>query len=125
MSKEFIPYQEALELKELGFNESCFGKYDVYGVFDHILFYHNHDVETEYVGCSAPLYQQAFKWFREKFDLRIWIESNYGVAKFEYVIATTNPNFINKQFNDFSGYKTYEKAELACLKKLIEIVKNK
>ena len=75
--------------------------------------------------CLAPTFSQAFRWFREKYDLRIWVESNYGVTKFEYVIATTNPNFIDKQFNDLSAYKTYEEAELACLIKLIEIVKNK
>ena len=121
MTKEFIPYEQALALKELGFDEPCFGSYDPFG--------------SKQLSCSgiytygnciaAPLYQQAFRWFREKYDLRIWIESNYGVLKFEYVIATTNFNFIDKQFNDLSGYKTYEEAELECLKKLIEIVKNK
>ena len=27
MTKEFVPYQESLALKELGFNEFCFGEY--------------------------------------------------------------------------------------------------
>jgi hypothetical protein len=113
MSKEFIPYQEALELKELGFNETCFGKYDVYGVFDHKLFYHNHDVETEYVGCSAPLYQQAFRWFREKYRKVDYPEFDYDEQKWHC-------------HSDYKGYvlfNTYEEAELACLEKLIEIVK--
>jgi hypothetical protein len=139
MENEFVPYQQSLELKELGFDEHCLAKYsiDIIGeTIPHFRYnnrisqaesidegvWFNHNLDKEYIW-SAPLYQQAFKWFREKFDLRIWIESNYGVAKFEYVIATTNPNFINKQFNDFSGYKTYEEAEQACLKKLIQIVK--
>jgi hypothetical protein len=106
MSKDFIPYQEALELKELGFDESCFGKYDVYGVFDHILFYHNHDVETEYVGCSAPLYQQAFRWFRK---------SENG--------SLNHLDFMYEYLKDDS--MSYEEVELECVKKLIEIVKNK
>jgi hypothetical protein len=129
MEKEFTPYQEALELKELGFDEPCFGYYEDNNLT--ITFPSTSSNGWKWVGNSiipakntnAPLFQQAFRWFREKFDLRIWIESNYGVAKFEYVIATTNPNFLNKQFNDFSGYNTHEEAELECLKKLIQIVK--
>jgi hypothetical protein len=127
--KDFIPYEQALELKELGFDEPCLGFYE-FGSMDE-----EWHLRTKYVSkneyndvihiLKVPLYQQAFRWFREKYDLRIWIESNYGVLKFEYVIATTNPNFMDKQFNDFSGYKTYEEAELACLIKLIEIVKTK
>jgi len=138
MNKEFLPYKEALALKELGFDEPCFGWFRSTLIPSNITEYF---LETEFgmnespsdwvnsnfldKTCSAPLFQQAFRWFREKYDLRIWIESNYGVLKFEYVIATTNPNFIGKQFNDFSSYKTYEEAELECLKKLIEITKTK
>jgi hypothetical protein len=120
MNKEFIPYEQALELKELGFDESCFGKYDVYGVFDHKLFYHNHDVETEYVGCTAPLYQQAFRWFRYKYNLIGLVEGGYDNGKniFTYVIWN---DFKDSIVDDY--YQTYEEAELECLKKLIEIVK--
>jgi hypothetical protein len=129
--KDFIPYEQAFALKELGFDEPCFGYYEPNGELDYI---ENHILKDfPYLAknsewqdlVAAPTFSQAFRFFREKYDLRIWIESNYGVLKFEYVIATTNPNFIDKQFNDFSGYKTYEEAELACLIKLIEIVKTK
>jgi hypothetical protein len=131
MTQEFVPYEQALVLKELGFDEDCFGYYEDNNLT--ITFPSTSSNGWKWVGNSiipakntkAPLYQQAFRWFRENHDLRIWIESNYGVLKFEYVIATTNPNFIDKQFNDFSGYNTYEEAELACLIKLIEIVKTK
>ena len=138
MTQEFIPYESALALKELGFDEPCFGWFRSTLIPSNFTEFF---LETEFgmnespsdwvnsnfldEACSAPLYQQAFRWFREKYDLRIWIESNYGVLKFEYVIATTNFNFIDKQFNDLSAYKTYEEAELACLIKLIEIVKTK
>jgi hypothetical protein len=124
MEKEFTPYDRALKLKELGFDESCFGYYNMVNHSGKFQFdtriWENSD---DYI--EAPLFQQAFRWFREEYDLRIWIESNHGVLKFEYVIATTNHNFIDKQFNDFSSYKTYEEAELACLDKLIEIVESK
>ena len=125
MEKEFVPYAQALELKELGFDESCFGFYSkIYGLMM-VKTSGSSSLYKDAGECLSPTYLAAFRWFREKYDLRIWIESNYGVTKFEYVIATTNPNFIDKQFNDLSAYKTYEEAELACLIKLIEIVKNK
>lgn len=126
MTKEFISYEQALALKELGFDEPCVGYYNTNNEFTFFTDMRSCTTNSEFgFYPTAPLFQQAFRWFREKYDLRIWIESNYGVLKFEYVIATTNPNFIGKQFNDFSSYKTYEEAELACLNKLIEIVKTK
>ena len=128
MYKEFVKYEQALALKELGFDEPCFGWYNPQVNYKKVTTdkYWAFHLTGEWENFKpSPLYQQAFRWFREKYDLRIWIESNYGVLKFEYVIATTNFNFIDKQFNDLSGYKTYEEAELACLKKLIEIVKTK
>ena len=125
MEKEFVPYAQALELKELGFDEPCFGFYSkIYGLMM-VKTSGSSSLYKDAGECLSPTYLAAFRWFREKYDLRIWVESNYGVTKFEYVIATTNPNFIDKQFNDLSAYKTYEEAELACLIKLIEIVKNK
>ena len=135
MEKEFVPYTEALALKELGFDEPCFGFYTYkseirrYTNFDGELndfqTIKNSKITMGDNWATSPTYSQAFRWFREKYDLRIWIESNYGVLKFEYVIATTNPNFIDKHFNDLLSYRTHEEAELACLIKLIEIVKKK
>jgi hypothetical protein len=134
MEKEFVPYELVVKLKALGFDEPCLAYYQKSAVIgdDTILpiqirnkasnFNDNEYSKMGVPFCSAPTFSQAFRWFREKYDLRIWIESNHGVSKFEYVIATTNHNFIDKQFNDFSSYKTYEEAELECLEKLIEIV---
>ena len=117
MNKEFIPYEQALELKELGFDEECL-KYwvlvsDRYELFKDKLT--NDDV-------PAPLYQQAFRWFREKYGLVGWIEGNEGNRTFMYRIES--PIDSDDQLNCFP-FRTYEEVELACLKKLIEIVKNK
>lgn len=146
MNKEFVPYEQTLALAELGFNESCFKAYfkytkssdlsskiellspsiSIYG--EDFLFKNSDDLfidnsisgDGDGAKCSAPLYQQAFRWFREK----------YGY----YVIFTCSRD---KEIsflipNKFDGgnwfkrnFKTYEEAELECLKKLIEIVKNK
>lgn len=133
MNKEFIPYEQALELKELGFDEECFGYYVLAEVRD----YKNNglDIRNEIVlntlngfrkyddeiQTSAPLYQQAFRWFREKYNLPSNLELFH--TGWDYVIIPRD----FEEITDFGcgPYETYEEAELACLKKLIEIVKNK
>jgi hypothetical protein len=126
MEKEFVPYKQALALKELlGFDEECLKIWEKTMLFTTLVNPEEFKRVVSERYTKAPTFSQAFRWFREEYDLRIWIESNHGVSKFEYVIATTNHNFIDKQFNDFSSYKTYEEAELACLEKLIEIVEQK
>jgi len=104
MEKEFIPYEQALELKELGFDELCLF---YYSDNEALRIYHQSEIYDDLIG--APLYQQAFRWFREKYDLYISIvhyENGYSI-------------------NDLRRFDTYEEAELACLKELIKQVKNK
>ena len=153
MNKEFIPYEQALELEKLGFDEACFAYYDeedqekqVYEYANcsrnitgdracynddflsvtntqldkHGAFSSKDDEDTEsYSRWTAPLYQQAFRWFREKYGLYSYIEmfqDGDGIKSYEFVIYN----------NKAEGYYIfYEEAELACLCKLIEIVKNK
>ena len=128
MEKEFVPYEQALALKELGFDEPCLAQYKKYDVGEATLdigFSKNEIIskfENLILFCSSPLYQQAFRWFRDKYDLRIWIESSSPI-KFDYTIATSNTSFSNMSFEDDIFYDSYEEAELECLKKLIEIVK--
>lgn len=76
MEKEFVPYKQALKLKKLGFNEPCFGKYDINGSFYFSVNYHNTDIQSYCINCSAPLYQQAFKWLFKQLNIK-------GVMYFE------------------------------------------
>ena len=109
MNKEFIPYEQALELKELGFDEKCLARYFKDGKS---IFYTHSKIYKDYV--SAPLYQQAFRWFRENGLLNSHIE---------YISASNQYQWHIKHY--WETFATYEEAELACLKKLIEIVRNK
>jgi hypothetical protein len=118
MNKEFIPYEEALALKELGFDEPCFTWYwDDIGLYNG-LEYGNHNKREHVV--SAPTFSQAFRWFREKYDLHNGIYPYYDEYEYQikdFRLPTNTP--IN------GGLMKYEEAELACLKKLIKIVKTK
>ena len=116
MNKEFIPYDQALELKELGFDDDLCLFY--YADNEALRIYHQSDIEEDLIG--APLYQQVFKWFREKYQIYPNIVKS---AKFGDWICEWQS--FGGNFQVIGAYHHYEEAELACLKKLIEIVKNK
>jgi hypothetical protein len=116
MEKEFVPYEQALALKELGFDEPCFGYFYTEDKFFETKI-KNSELEED-CSISAPLWQQAFRWFREKYGLIGWVE---GKKMFMYRMES--PIESDGQL-DCSPFRTYEEAELECLKKLIEIVKS-
>jgi hypothetical protein len=124
MNKEFIPYEQTLELKELGFDEPCMAAY-VLGQFyfkgDNYI-YGSKDIPN----INAPLYQQAFRWFREKKILgQICPVDAWNKWGFIISVEDLTAPFNVIYSSIYPEYATYEEAELACLKKLIEIVKNK
>lgn len=133
MTEQFIPYQGALELKELGFDEECFTCYSkdgrLYRSDDWACGFVSHDlIRQKTHSCLSPLWQQAFDWFREKHELfsivyyhtdsRVFFEHPHYFRVYE-------PKFKGKQISVSKEYKTYEEARQACLEKLIEIVKAK
>ena len=124
MNKEFIPYEQALALKELGFDEPCFAVYidKTLTIEDDWLYSTNQDTFIESSNFSAPLYQQAFRWFREKHDLQA---SNIMFSNGKYDTGITRYKGTQSVWGNGPIYDTYEEAELACLNKLIEIVKEK
>ena len=117
MEKEFIPYEQALALKELGFDEPCFAWYvsESYGLE------YGEVIKSDLIrdGIVAPTYQQVFRWFREEYNFDSYIRPNIVIN-----IPKTYQFNINDNTYD-TWYETYLEAELECLKKLIEIVKNK
>jgi len=127
MNKEFIPYEQALELKELGFNEPCFKKYIAGCLWNNpeiAEIYYNKHIHPNSSDCLSPLYQQAFRWFREKYGLEGVIQQAKDFTWYRWEISQYNEDG-KKYVADWYEYKTYEEAELECLKKLIEIVKKK
>ena len=118
MNKEFIPYEQALELKELGFNELCLFYYTDN---EALRIYHQSEIYDDLV--SAPLYQQAFRWFREKYNMLSTVYSNASGFLYEWsdTIGGTHRGWSECEGPNNGGvWDTYEEAELACLKKLIK-----
>jgi hypothetical protein len=126
MNKEFIPYEQALALKELGFDEPCFAWYD--GRYPSSInqdYCKNPEEWLNIIHCATPTFSQAFRWFREKYNLDSFVKHLYkSTIKVGYYFGIDEYKGVEFQMDFDAWYKTYEEAELACLIKLIEIVKN-
>jgi hypothetical protein len=110
MKKEFVTYELSLELKQLGFDKPCFGVY--FNSTQELFIGKKVNQYTEDVRTSAPTYSQVFRWFREKYNLHQFIEYIEVADRYDWWVR-----------HYMQHAKTYEEAELACLKKLIAIVK--
>ena len=134
MEKEFIPYEQALALKELGFDEPCFGWYSN---MDGNVFRQGY-CET-YLGiencAKAPIYQQAFRWFREVCNIQsyvklIGLQYSFKIRFQKLANGENPPTMVWHHLDSWLGlhldlFVTYEEAEFVCLTKSIEIVETK
>ena len=123
MEKEFVPYDLAVKLKELGFDEECLTKWGCTS----LRFYENYkpcsnkdDIVLSGDVIAAPLWQQILDWFHKEYNLFAEFSFNTLRNKYDWCI----PVNINKGYCSQEEYNTYEEARLECLKKLIEIIEN-
>ena len=130
MTKEFIPYQQGLQLKELGFDEPCWAWWHIEDCDIRFCYSDQRSPiinsrETEIVGL--PLYQQAFRWFREKCDLYVDLfvddDKTFGFMISYFLDKDYFYERVDKPIQ--RKYTTYEEAEQACLEQLIQIVNDK
>lgn len=131
MVKEFIPYEEAVAMKRLGFNEEVMSYYFIGNpkgypgskedpVFN--LYQSGHDEGVEIVNynqypakVSSPLFQQAFRWFRER-GLYGGIYQSGDCDQYTFRICETKyPHTTVGRGDEYP----YEEAQLACLKEMI------
>jgi hypothetical protein len=116
MESNFVSYDRALALKELDFDEPCLDYY--YKVYKEDTIELWRFSKTQWPDTShpivwAPLKQQVFKFFREKYELYYTIRPVRGSKKYGFVFSIYSEN------DDIN--ETYEEAENACIDKLIEI----
>lgn len=129
MEKEFAPYELAVKLKELGFDEPCFGLWNINnGKYEvDIIGICKYSKDFKYRKVLAPTFSASFRWFREKYGICNWIERLYTENSVAYYKTTQEykkdaSSKIHNVRVSLKNYTTYEEAELACLEKLIEIV---
>jgi hypothetical protein len=138
MEKEFIPYEQALALKELGFDEPCLALFYNTDKNPKINMCHQTKqglglINTIDAGlCDnrqipVPLFQQAFDWFRKKYNFIITINlmglsSYYAAIQLDTVEWRENWR-LGGCYDEVVDCYSYEEAELECLKKLIELCK--
>ena len=125
MEKEFVPYELAVKLKKLGFDEPCLFAFDNCSTPMRCSDLRTNEQKFNGVNynsssyTSQPTFSQAFRWFREK----------YNINGYQFIYQTMNSGYAlqSMEENDQTDFyfKTYEEAELACLNKLIEIVESK
>ena len=125
IEKDIIPNEEALALKELGYNEPCLGVFregtKMVRINDEPRNWNDNVINGE--TTSAPTFSQAFRWFRDKHGLVSWISFRIDLKK-KYLWYITDVKNIAARDGDYIFdilIESYEEAELACLKKLIEI----
>ena len=117
--KDFIPYQEALELKQLGFKERCFGHYWENLFYFETTFNHPSTIPNSPESCLVPTYSQAFRWFREQHKHVSAVRTYFNVDFFYEIYVSVSHEITSDSYN------TYEEAELACLREMIKIIKEK
>lgn len=126
MENYFVPYVLALRMKALGFDEPCFGYYTSP---DGLTLEQPAGRNGEFV-YFAPLYQQAFRWFRDNHRMfhEVFIDTEPSVnepdkLEFAYLILhMVGPEHMYTDKIKGKRYDTYEESELACLERLIEII---
>jgi hypothetical protein len=128
---KFVPYDLSLRVKDLGYDDMCFS-YFINGVLQSSLnpkdYSYFKDMATinpnslNYEYVLAPLWQDAFDWFREKHGFDLWWKpmSMVGFTMY-YDIEIHHPKYVWDVPPKVTG-KTYKEVRLECLKKLIEIV---
>ena len=139
MSKEFIPYKAAKKLKELGFdNVPCMAVYTKST--------HMNDIETSFRetqadaqkgfvdGILVPLFQQAFIWIADKYDLYCDVSPRTGAMDKEFFFITNiftikqnDKYYDTKHYYDNtkqSQYYNVYQARVEGLRRMLEIITN-
>lgn len=150
MKKQFATYEISKALKELGFDENCFGYYE--NQDKHLVIYYsnlnltdkqnkrpslyksdNKNYSLPQWATSAPTWQQVIDWFREKHHIHI--EPALVVHTLNYIgfirrVGKKKNVFELMKRNNRGGYDksnfadTYEECRERSILKAIEIIKN-
>lgn len=87
MKHLFVNFETALKLKELGFDEECFGWWHICNSKELRYFFDKEyflvikqNWNSECIVINAPIYQQVIDWLREKHNLVIVHDLQAGTS---------------------------------------------
>ena len=124
MMNELISYNDSLMLREFGFDEACFAWYSKGQlILEHHIIFTGDQYYMRKEDCNAPTFSQAFRFFREKFNLFSCVELhlNFPIRYYFRIEEIGNDDFVYHTEDETIFYDKYEDAEIACLKLLIKI----
>ena len=127
INKDVVSYQEALDMCSLGFDDKTLCAYETETLQLYLCHLDEEGLYMPEKDIAAPLYSQAFRWFREKYELyhsiipkKSYPDDYVSGGEFYAVICGSNGQD-DPYFSD--DIYTYPEAELACLIQLIKISK--
>ena len=114
MKHLFVPYELALLAKEKGFDEPCFGFYNLFT--DEFCYNSAPSTFSSKDVLQAPLYQQLVDWFRKEFEIYIQV-IHYDAGHFEWTIKQ------GKKFRyPHTTFTSYYEALNSALTKSFELI---
>ena len=135
IEQEFVPYEEALALKELGFDELCLGYYTIYSDGE-VKFFTS---DKGFRNLEAPTFSQAFRFFRYCYQYYASISPSVDLGNVDFTIEISQfleDRYIGEGDNEeyfprvlqlvhSERLDSYPEAELASLRRLIELANEK
>lgn len=128
--EDFVTYEQAIKLKELGFDWPTIHYYDVEThefspkiSYNHTVCYDNWNQYNNMI--SAPILSQMQKWLREVKEIdvvAIPTFGEYGKKKYRYQITIYKEDFGNE--DESTTIYTYEEALSLGIDKSLEILEN-
>lgn len=124
MKKEFAPYELALRLNKLGFDEPCFGTWDRpdklwLGIVNGSL-----DIPEDII--LSPTFSKAFRWLRENYEYEYQI-TRIVTGSYHALIQSNTDEYLDNLrelvpgicLDEVVDVYTYDDAELECLTKMV------
>ena len=142
MKEQFVTYEIALKLKELGFEEKCLAGYYEEDFTKKAILLQRESVNNQNtygLFCSAPLWQQAIDWFRKKHAIHLefvysqdhnkyswsgWDEYHWREISKRPRVEGRFPYPYKSRFKEhYWNHQTYEEAREQAVLKVIELCK--
>lgn len=122
MEREFVNYEIAWKMSQLGFNGPTFKAYDTVGFLQEEKIMK----EMSLNSIPAPLIQQSLRWLREEHGINIVIEPSFSCYNISRITVFNENEETNENFTpeglEFKDFKTYEEALEIGLQEALKLI---